>query len=234
MTRNPKHIPLLHREVDMVVREIIYACLHNVLAGIEVVIASHLALLPETRTSNPLSKLLRPLLEHKRIRTIFGANLAGALIAVGSVSVPGALEAPSQPAAEVLAQPSVVVTTEQRFQMPVQLIGISQGFSAFHPGVDMRAPLGSPIKAVANGKVLEVVTEQFGYGHHVVVEHEGTLNSLYAHMGTIAVQVGQEVTGETVLGTVGLTGWTTGPHLHLEVYDKGHVINPVGILPIVQ
>ncbi len=194
---------------------------------------SYAALLPQTRTSNPLSKLLRPVLEHKRVRTILGANLAGMLILVGSTATPDAMGIDGQDTVNTIDTAEVVVTTEQRFDMPVaELTGVSQGFSLFHRGVDMRSPLGTVIVPVANGKVIQVVSGNLGYGKYVVVEHQDGFTSLYAHMGNITVKPGQEVTQGTQLGTVGLTGWTTGPHLHLEVYDKGKAVNPLLVVPI--
>jgi len=63
------------------------------------------------------------------------------------------------------------------------------------------------------------------------VEHEKGLRSRYAHMKEIRVVEGQEVNKEMGLGTVGMTGWTTGPHLHLEIYQNGRAIDPLTVLP---
>jgi len=211
----------------------LYTVFHNLFAGAEVLVASYSGLLPQTRTSNPWSKLLRPVLEHKRIRTIFGANLAGALILVGSTTSPTVTEVAGQAEVDMLNATEVRVVTEARFGLPVAaLTGISQGFSFVHRGVDMRAPLGTIVVPIASGKVLEVVKGKYGYGNHVVVEHEGNFTSLYAHLGEINVQVGQEIAAGTQLGVVGMSGWTTGPHLHLEVYDKGIAFNPLTIVPL--
>ena len=83
-------------------------------------------------------------------------------------------------------------------------------------------------------RVVEVEMGKFGYGHFVVVEHEGNLSSLYAHLGNVMVKVNDEVSQETILGTVGLTGWTTGPHLHLEVYEQGKAFNPNLVVPLLN
>lgn len=233
MTKQSKQVKLLHQKVDVVVRAAVYSTLYNLMAGAEMLVISYLTLLPQTRTSNPISKLLRPIMEHKRVRTILGANLAGMLILVGSTATPSAAEVLGQPEVKVVDATDVVVTTEQRFGLPVaQLTGISQGFSLLHRGVDMRAPLGTAVVPITSGRVVEVKTSKLGYGNHVVVGHEGALNSLYAHLGVISVKVGQEVTQEVQLGTVGVSGWTTGPHLHLEVYDRGQAANPLTIVPL--
>lgn len=210
----------------------VHEVLHNICAGIEVAGESLVQLLPETRTSNPLSKLLRPVMEHKRIRAIFGANLAGAMILVGSVSTASIEGMNQEPELVALPENQVVIATEERFQLPVELIGVSQGYGRFHPGVDMRASLKSQVLAVSKGTVKETEKSRWGYGHQVVVEHPGNLTSRYAHLDQIEVKVGDEVGLDTVIGTIGLTGWTSGPHLHLEIYQDGKAINPLSVVPL--
>lgn len=234
---------LFHREVDELVRSVsahtfqlvrgfLHGFLHAIFSGAEVWFESHMALLPESHTSHPISKLLRPVFQHNRIRTLFGANLAGALILVGTVSAtPGVVETYPEAELSVLSEDKVVVTTESRFQLPVATIGLSQGFHGYHRGVDLRAPLGSKIVSTAKGRVVEVVYGRFGYGKYVLVEHENGFSSLYAHMGRISVSLGEEVEQDTQLGTVGLTGWSTGSHLHLEIYEDGLAINPLAVIP---
>ena len=70
-----------------------------------------------------------------------------------------------------------------------------------------------------------------GYGNTVVIQHENGLSSRYAHMKEIKVNLEQEVDKNVVLGSVGMTGWTTGPHLHLEIYQNGQAIDPQSVLP---
>jgi murein DD-endopeptidase MepM/ murein hydrolase activator NlpD len=90
------------------------------------------------------------------------------------------------------------------------------GDRRFHAGTDLGAPLGTPVVAAAFGQVL---TADFlgGYGLTVVLQHEqGTDESLYAHLSEIFVQPGDQVEQGTVIGRVGSTGNSTGPHLHFE------------------
>ena len=70
-----------------------------------------------------------------------------------------------------------------------------------------------------------------GKGNIVVIDHGDGLKSLYAHMGKIEVGVGNTVDTKTAIGTVGLTGHTTGPHVHLEIYDHDVAVNPASVLP---
>ena len=108
---------------------------------------------------------------------------------------------------------------------------LSTHFSSYHPGVDLATGLGMPIKPIAKGKVISAGFNFWGLGLVVEVDHGEGYRSLYAHMGTIYVQTGQEVSAENLLGEVGLTGNTSGPHTHLEIYKDGAAIDPVSILP---
>lgn len=98
-----------------------------------------------------------------------------------------------------------------------------------HAGGDMGAPSGTPIHAAAEGIVV-VASERGGYGLAVVIDHGDSLATLYAHQSAIAVRPGQEVKRGDVIGWVGSTGLSTGPHLHLEVRVKGMPVNPDGIV----
>jgi len=108
---------------------------------------------------------------------------------------------------------------------------ISQRFYRFHKGIDLISPVGTLIKPIADGVVKEVSFGRFGYGHSVLIEHSNGLTSLYAHLKNIYVDVDNSVDKDTEIGTVGMTGWTTGPHLHLEIYQDGKMINPESVLP---
>ena len=106
------------------------------------------------------------------------------------------------------------------------MTGVSQEFHSGHPGIDITAPLGSKILPLKKGRVLVVGISSFGYGRYVEVDHGDNLVTLYAHMGKIQVEEGDEVDVDRALGEVGLTGRTTGPHLHMEIYEKGNRLNP--------
>ena len=108
---------------------------------------------------------------------------------------------------------------------------LTQGYRAYHPAYDIATALGSPIRPLGAGRVEFAGSVTGGKGNIVIVDHGDGLKSLYAHMGNIYVGIGNEVNPETSLGTVGMTGRTTGPHVHLEIYDKGVAVNPSSILP---
>jgi murein DD-endopeptidase MepM/ murein hydrolase activator NlpD len=108
---------------------------------------------------------------------------------------------------------------------------ISQGYSIFHRAYDIAAPFGSPIKPLGSGRVEFAGAVTDGKGNIVIVDHGDGIKTLYAHMSKIEANVGELVTSDSVIGRIGLTGHTTGPHVHLEIYDQGIAINPGDMLP---
>ncbi len=94
-----------------------------------------------------------------------------------------------------------------------------------HKGMDITAPYGTPIKSSTSGRV-SFAGYQSGYGKTVIVSHQGGMSTLYAHLSSILVGRGRYVGRNTVIGRVGSTGFTTGPHLHFEVRINGSPVNP--------
>ncbi len=92
-----------------------------------------------------------------------------------------------------------------------------RGFSWYHNGVDLAAPMGNPIHSVQYGEVVWASWTNTGFGFSVRVNHCHGLSTLYGHMSKILVHVGQIVKPGDVLGLEGMTGWATGPHLHISV-----------------
>lgn len=108
---------------------------------------------------------------------------------------------------------------------------LSTRYSNWHPGIDIAAGLGMPVHPVIDGEVSFVGRDLFGLGNYVEISHKNGFKSKYAHMGRIYVKSGQKVTSENILGEVGLTGNTSGPHTHLEITLNGKFIDPLGLLP---
>lgn len=104
-------------------------------------------------------------------------------------------------------------------------------FQRYHTGIDLAAPYGTPIVAAKAGQVEVAGWSSMGYGFHVVLDHGGGVETLYAHMSRLAVRAGQWVEAGQVIGYVGSTGWSTGPHLHFEVRVGGVARNPLAYLP---
>lgn len=97
----------------------------------------------------------------------------------------------------------------------------------FHAGLDFAAPQGTPIYATANGVVKSAGNQGTGYGNHVVINHGYGYETLYGHMFKIKVRAGQQVKRGEIIGWVGSTGKSTGPHCHYEVHKNGTPIDPV-------
>ena len=99
------------------------------------------------------------------------------------------------------------------------------GYARMHRGLDFRASYGSPIVAVADGVVARAGWAG-GYGNQVRLNHAGGLSTSYSHMSRMAVAPGSRVRQGQVIGYIGTTGLSTGPHLHFETYQNGVTINP--------
>lgn len=99
--------------------------------------------------------------------------------------------------------------------------------SKFHAGLDFTAPMGTPIYATADGRIKNASHEESGYGKHVVINHGYGYETVYAHMERIKVHSGRSVKRGEVIGWVGNTGKSTGPHCHYEVHKNGNAVNPV-------
>jgi murein DD-endopeptidase MepM/ murein hydrolase activator NlpD len=100
------------------------------------------------------------------------------------------------------------------------------GEGAFHAGIDIAAPYGSPVRASADGEVAEANLSGGGYGREIVLDHGHDLQTLYGHLSQIAVVPGQRVTRGQVIGYEGQSGRSTGPHLHYEVRVHHVPVNP--------
>jgi len=96
----------------------------------------------------------------------------------------------------------------------------------FHYGMDFSAPIGTEIFSTGNGIVRKVIKSKVGYGLHILVDHGYGYETLYAHMSKFNVKQGQKVHRGDVIGYVGSTGKSTGPHLHYEVHKNKRAVNP--------
>ena len=97
----------------------------------------------------------------------------------------------------------------------------------FHAGLDFSAPQGTPIYATADGTVSTSGNTGNGYGNHVIINHGYGYETLYGHMVRVKSRVGQAVKRGEVIGWVGSTGKSTGPHCHYEVHKNGEKIDPI-------
>lgn len=128
--------------------------------------------------------------------------------------------------------PSSTSFSGSGFTWPIHGL-VTQFASWYHMALDIAAPYGTPIVAAKSGVVKSVLVGSYdgGYGNNVYIDHGNGYVSHYAHMEAVNVSVGQSVVGgSTVIGWEGLTGRTTGPHVHFEIYQNGALVNPLSFL----
>ena len=183
--------------------------------------------------SHPLSRLARTLFERREVKVVVGFNLAAFTLFAAVLEPQAELTLSKQalsttPTAQIQ---DVKVKTETTLVWPVADYTVSQGFHLGHPGIDITSS-DHTIHPVDKGKVTSVQWSKWlAYGNHVIVEHPNGRVSLYAHLERIDVKKDDEVSRETVIGIMGQTGWATGVHLHLEIYQDGKALNPLEVLP---
>jgi murein DD-endopeptidase MepM/ murein hydrolase activator NlpD len=98
-----------------------------------------------------------------------------------------------------------------------------------HAGIDIAAPTGTPIRAADSGGVA-IAGSVGGYGNYTCINHGGGFSTCYGHQSSIGISVGQAVRQGQVIGAVGSTGHSTGPHLHFETRVNGSPVDPMGYL----
>jgi len=96
-----------------------------------------------------------------------------------------------------------------------------------HVGIDIKSELNTNVRATANGIVELIKYSKYGYGNQVIIKHANGYRTRYAHLKKINVNKGDIINVKTVLGTVGITGLTTGSHLHYEIIKNGKTIDPM-------
>ena len=156
----------------------------------------------------------------------------------------------SQAAASVASDP--ILSATGKLLMPIPHAVITQGFGPtgfafeasyagyphFHTGIDLAVPLGTPVFAAADGVVAlaQPMTDAsgalVGYGNYILIQHDAGLKTLYGHLLAIGVKPGDTVKRGQVIGLVGSTGNSTGPHTHLEVRIDNSPIDPMQFLPL--
>ena len=152
-----------------------------------------------------------------------------------SVGAPSGLRSLTQSQGS-LAAPSLILAVSIPSRIPVDGVTLTSGFGMrWHPvtggrhqhkGVDLAGAIGTPVHATADG-VVERADWFSSYGLYVAIEHGGNLETRYGHMSRLNVAAGQHVHKGDVIGFIGTTGRSTGPHLHYEVRVGGEAVNPI-------
>ena len=157
----------------------------------------------------------------KAVVTVVGVGATMLVAAFGS--------APVQPVKLADLVSGAVVT--QPFgctALALEPIDLSCPQRHFHSGIDLAAPMGTPVHAAAAG--VAKVIDGPGYGLHIVVTHDGGAQTYYCHLSAALLKTGDAVTRGELIGLVGSTGMSTGPHLHFEVRLHGTPVDPRGWL----
>jgi murein DD-endopeptidase MepM/ murein hydrolase activator NlpD len=105
-----------------------------------------------------------------------------------------------------------------------------QNVKSYHYGVDWANAIGTPVRASNNGTVVTVVSEHRVFGNYIVIDHRDQFQTLYAHLNSTSVRQGQRVEQGAIIGKVGNTGSSTGPHLHFTIYKNQEPVNPFNFI----
>ena len=158
------------------------------------------------------------------------------IVTLSSLPSPDILRDPSRP--QFYAdQPSCPVGPDPpmgsgKFIWPSQYQNISgAAFTESHPGIDLNAPMDSPVYAADDGVVVFAGVTNVGYGRVILIDHRNGYQSLYGHLDQISVRCGESVSKGKIIGLSGNTGNSSGPHLHFEVRVPDGFINPLKVLP---
>ncbi len=163
------------------------------------------------------------------------------ILGLGSITLLSLPLTEEQEALEIPIEESGCLLLEPPGQAPLsENFDVSSGFGMrlhpltkrrlMHRGVDWKAPSGTPVKAAGAGVVLEAGNKG-KYGKCVIIVHDEIYQTLYAHLGAINVTLNEQVAAGQIIGKVGSTGQSVGPHLHYEILKNGVAVNPADYLP---
>ncbi len=103
------------------------------------------------------------------------------------------------------------------------------GVRRFHAAIDIAQNIGAPVGASMDGRVSATGFNPV-YGNYIIINHDGGYQTMYAHLNTIGIKQGDKIQQKQLIGTVGTTGYSTGPHLHFAIFKNGRAMNPLEIL----
>jgi murein DD-endopeptidase MepM/ murein hydrolase activator NlpD len=182
-----------------------------------------------TKKGNKFSRIFRHIFENKKIKRFLGLNFA--LLTITSSFFTTTNPDLFSEAENTNISAALVLTTQKSIRYPLDQVNVSQGYKFYHPGIDYDGTTGEPVFPIIDGVIAGIQYSNYAYGNAILIDHGGSVTSLYAHLSKILVQKEQEVDTNTAIGTVGATGRASGDHLHLEIRENGYPINPTNILP---
>lgn len=160
-------------------------------------------------------------------------NAGNPAIAAGQkLIVPGGKKTIPVPQVQVYRGPVPAGATKGtgRFVWPTSGY-VTQGFKPYHRALDVARATGTPVKAADSGYVVIAGWSNVGYGNYIVIDHGNGFQTVYAHLSRIFVKPGDVIGQGAIIGHMGSTGRSTGPHLHFEVRKGGIQLNPLSYLP---
>ena len=190
--------------------------------------------LASVRVGSKISRLARLLtFNGRKFQKVLGGSLAFLIILTNMFPpIDAASAAPGEAEVVAIQAATAPIETNVLRRIPVDgRLSITQGYHAFHAGVDIDGVTGDPIYPYTSGKI-EYAGRDFFLGNMGKVKHADGYESVYAHLDKISVKAGQDITTAEKLGTMGNTGRSFGDHLHLEVYKDGRHVNPTSVMPI--
>lgn len=135
----------------------------------------------------------------------------------------------SQPAPARATAPETAVVGSGQFRWPTVGV-ITQKYWSRHPGIDIAGPKGTPVYAADGGTVIEAGWNTWGFGYTVVIDHGNGYQTRYSHLSWFNPSEGQKVEKGELIGQIGSTGRSTGPHLDFRIYKNGQEVNPLTLL----
>ena len=157
------------------------------------------------------------------------AAAAAAAAARAAAPAPPATSSPSPSPSPAPSSSGLIWPVQGPIASPFGPRCLANGDCSFHPGIDIAAASGTPIRAAGSGTVIYAGWMD-GYGNLTVIDHGRGLATAYGHQSSIGVGMGAPVSQGSVIGNVGCTGYCFGPHLHFEVRVNGEVVDPMGYL----
>ena len=188
--------------------------------------------LSNIRSGNKLSRAVRIIFERTNVKAILGGNIAFMFLTASLLDPTAVSQIANEENVEarILTPVETQLLTQVVVRYPVEKPILNQGYSFFHPALDIDGEVGDPIYPIENGVVDTREFSKYGYGNSVIIDHRNGLKSRYAHLSKINVKDGEEVHTKSKIGDMGNTGRSTGAHLHLEVYKNEKNVNPQTVL----
>lgn len=167
------------------------------------------------------------ILEFNKMESAEDLQIGQLLIIPDGVKQAVAVAAPVYSAKNIITPQNPANRSATKLQWPTSSYRITQYRTWRHTGIDVGNKTGQPVYAAEDGVVEAAGWNRGGYGYYIIINHGGGLKTLYAHHSKLYVSVGQKVSRGQVIGAIGSTGRSTGPHLHFEVILNGAKMNPL-------